>query len=96
VVLIGAVGIFGKSIVIDHGFGLFSLYSHLSSIDVTKGQAVLKGEIIGRTGDTGLAGGDHLHYGMFVRNTFVNPLEWWDAAWIKNNITNKISMIKEL
>ncbi len=95
VALIGAVGIFGKSIVIDHGFGLFSLYSHLSSIDVAEGQAVLKGEIIGRTGDTGLAGGDHLHYGMFINNTFVNPLEWWDAAWIKNNITNKISMIKE-
>ncbi len=91
----GVVGIFGKTVVLDHGFGLFSLYSHLSRINVEKGQAVLKGEILGLTGITGFAGGDHLHFGTFVHDTFVNPLEWWDAAWIKNNITNKISAVKD-
>jgi murein DD-endopeptidase MepM/ murein hydrolase activator NlpD len=86
----GEVGIYGNTIVIDHGFGLFTTYSHLSRIDVTQGQMVDKGQIIGKTGMTGLAGGDHLHYGMMVHQTFVNPVEWWDPAWIKNNIMTKI------
>jgi murein DD-endopeptidase MepM/ murein hydrolase activator NlpD len=90
----GYMGIYGKTVVIDHGFGLFSTYSHLSTIDVQKGQMVSKGDVIGRTGSTGLAGGDHLHFGIIVHNTFVNPVEWWDASWIKNNITTKIETIK--
>ncbi|MEJ2656246.1 MAG: M23 family metallopeptidase [Desulfobacterales bacterium] len=93
VVFIGYLGIYGKTVVIDHGFGLFSTYSHLSGFDVKEGQVVSKGEIIGHTGSTGLAGGDHLHFGMLVHNTFVNPVEWWDATWIKNNITDKIEKI---
>lgn len=91
VALIKTIGIYGKTIVIDHGFGLFSTYSHLSSVEVTEDQMVSKNDIIGRTGVTGLVGGDHLHFGMFVHNTFVNPVEWWDASWIKNNITSKIT-----
>ncbi len=87
-------GIYGKTVIIDHGFGLFSMYSHLSDFNVKKGQIVSKGEIIGRTGTTGLAGGDHLHFGMLVHNTFVNPVEWWDASWIKNNISGKINTVK--
>ena len=86
-------GIYGKTVVIDHGFGLFSMYSHLSDFNVKKGQIVSKGEIIGRTGTTGLAGGDHLHFGMLVHNTFINPVEWWDASWIKNNISGKINTV---
>ena len=82
--------------VIDHGFGLFSTYSHLSAFDVKQGQVISKGEAIGRTGSTGLAGGDHLHFGIIVHNTFVNPVEWWDANWIKNNISTKIETIKSL
>lgn len=82
--------------VIDHGFGLFSTYSHLSALDVKQGQVISKGEVIGRTGSTGLAGGDHLHFGIIVHNTFVDPVEWWDAAWIKNNISTKIDTIKSL
>ncbi|MEA1946346.1 MAG: M23 family metallopeptidase [Thermodesulfobacteriota bacterium] len=87
-------GIYGKTVIIDHGFGLFSMYSHLSDFNVKKGQIVSKGEIIGRTGTTGLAGGDHLHFGMLVNKTFVNPVEWWDASWIKNNISGKINTVK--
>ena len=94
VVFTGYLGIYGKTVVIDHGFGLFSTYSHLSAIDVQKGQMVSKGDVIGRTGSTGLAGGDHLHFGIIVHNTFVNPVEWWDATWIKNNISTKIETIK--
>ncbi len=94
VVFTGFIGIYGETVVIDHGMGLFSSYSHLTSIDVKKGQTVSKGDIIGRTGVTGLAAGDHLHFGMILHNTFVNPIEWWDARWIKNNITNKIELAK--
>ena len=90
----GSIGIYGRTIIIDHGLGLFSLYSHLSHIAVTEGQQVEKGEDIGRTGMTGLAGGDHLHYGMLVYDTFVNPIEWWDDSWIVNNINTKLDMVK--
>ncbi|MGD9174687.1 MAG: M23 family metallopeptidase [Desulfobacterales bacterium] len=89
----GDLGIYGKTVLIDHGFGLFSMYAHLNASDVTKGQQVAKGDIIGRTGSTGLAGGDHLHFSMLVHNTFVNPIEWWDASWIRNNITAKIEAV---
>ena len=87
------VGIFGNTVVLDHGFGLATFYSHLSSIDVFKGDVVEKGQIIGKTGATGMAGGDHLHYGVAVHKTFVNPLEWWDMTWITNNILSKFKEI---
>lgn len=91
VAFVGDQGIYGNTVIIDHGFGLFSLYSHLSAIEVQKGKRVKKGEVIGLTGKTGMAGGDHLHYGMLIHQTYVNPIEWWDAAWIENNITTKIN-----
>jgi len=84
-------GIYGKTIIIDHGLGLFSLYGHLSRIGVMRDQMVSKGEIIGFTGSTGLAGGDHLHFSILIHETFVNPVEWWDPAWIKHNIGDKFS-----
>ena len=93
VVFTGDVGIYGNTVVIEHGFGLFSLYSHLSSIQANAGNRVAKGDIIGRTGITGLAAGDHLHFGMMVHDTMVNPIEWWDAHWIKDNITTKMKLI---
>jgi len=93
VVFAGYLGIYGKTVIIDHGFGLFSMYSHLSAFTVKKEHMVSKGDIIGRTGITGLAGGDHLHFGMLVNKTFVNPVEWWDASWIKNNISDKINTV---
>ncbi|MBU1168947.1 MAG: M23 family metallopeptidase [Proteobacteria bacterium] len=94
IALIDTIGIYGKTIVIDHGFGLFSTYSHLSRVGVNEGENVGKGDVIGNTGITGLTGGDHLHYGMFIDHTFVDPLQWWDQSWIDNNITSKLSDIK--
>ena len=88
-------GIYGHLMIIDHGYGLFSMYAHLSSFNVPVGQVVKKGEIIGNTGKSGLAGGDHLHYSVLISGTFVDPLEWWDASWIHNNITNKIERLGE-
>jgi murein DD-endopeptidase MepM/ murein hydrolase activator NlpD len=94
VVMVDSVGIYGNTVMIDHGFGLFSMYSHLSASNVSKGQMVAKGDIIGKTGRSGLAGGDHLHFGMFVNQTFVNPIEWWDAHWIEDNILSKIRSVQ--
>lgn len=93
VLFTGVLGIFGNTVILDHGFGLLSMYSHLSRVMVEQQQTVSRGEIIGRTGSTGLAGGDHLHFAMVIRNTFVDPVEWWDAAWIENNVMAKINAV---
>jgi murein DD-endopeptidase MepM/ murein hydrolase activator NlpD len=83
-------GIYGNSVVLDHGLGLGTLYAHLSSIDVKEGETVERGAILGRTGATGLAGGDHLHFTTLVRGLPVNPVEWWDAAWIRDRVAAKV------
>ncbi|CCK80356.1 M23 family metallopeptidase [Desulfobacula toluolica] len=96
VILTKFIGIFGNTVMIDHGFGLCSLYAHLNHMSVNEGDMVKKGDDIGSTGLTGLAGGDHLHFSMIVHNVFVNPVEWWDDSWIKNNITSKIDFVKQI
>ena len=83
-------GIYGQCIIIDHGLGLQTLYGHLSRIGVKVGDQVKKGAVIGTTGDTGLAGGDHLHFGTVISGEQVNPIEWWDPSWIRNNVTGKL------
>jgi murein DD-endopeptidase MepM/ murein hydrolase activator NlpD len=83
-------GIYGNAVLIDHGYGLLSIYGHLSSISVTEGQKVTKGEVIGRTGETGLAGGDHLHFSTILQGLPVNPVEWCDGLWIQNRIGKKL------
>jgi murein DD-endopeptidase MepM/ murein hydrolase activator NlpD len=86
----GPLGIYGETVILDHGCGLFSMYSHMSVIDVSPGASVAKGGILGRTGQTGMAGGDHLHFAMIVQGVFVDPVEWWDAHWIQDNIDLKL------
>ena len=83
-------GIYGNAVVIDHGFGLQSLYGHLSSIDVEEGQTVTRGEAVGRSGATGLAGGDHLHFSMLLQGLPVDPREWWDGHWIHDRLKLKL------
>jgi murein DD-endopeptidase MepM/ murein hydrolase activator NlpD len=83
-------GIFGNCVVLDHGYGLMTLYAHLSSVDVQPGQTVERGQSLGRTGATGLAGGDHLHFATLVRGLPVTPVEWWDAHWIQDRIDRKL------
>jgi murein DD-endopeptidase MepM/ murein hydrolase activator NlpD len=84
-------GIYGNCVVIDHGYGLQSIYGHLSEIGVKVGQMVKRGEILGKSGATGLAGGDHLHFSMQVDGVQVNPVEWWDAHWIHDRILSKLN-----
>ena len=86
VVLAENVGIYGNTVMIDHGLGVFTGYSHLSQIDVKVGDKVEKGQVVGKTGTTGLAGGDHLHFDVAIQGEFVDPLEWWDAHWLKDQV----------
>lgn len=90
IVFTGDMGIYGQLVVIDHGLGLMSLYSHMSEIDVHVGDMVNKGDIIGRTGATGMAAGDHLHFGILVGGIEVQPLEWLDGHWIQDNIYGRL------
>ncbi len=83
-------GIYGNCVVVDHGYGLQSIYAHLSEIGVKPGDAVAKGQSLGRSGSTGLAGGDHLHFSMQVDGVQVNPVEWWDAHWIEDRVLSKL------
>ncbi len=90
VIFAGALGIYGNAVIIDHGQGIFSIYGHMSSINATNGKVVKKQELIGYSGISGLAGGDHLHFGILVGGQFVNPQEWWDPHWINDNVNKKM------
>jgi murein DD-endopeptidase MepM/ murein hydrolase activator NlpD len=83
-------GIYGNCVIIDHGLGVQSLYAHLSTMNVKAGDSVTKGQELGRTGSTGLAGGDHLHFTMLLQGTPVNPVEWWDQHWMDDRVFRKI------
>ncbi len=84
-------GIYGNCVILDHGLGVQSLYAHLSTIGVKVGDSVTKGHELGRTGVTGLAGGDHLHFTILVQGVPVNPVEWWDAHWLQDRVLRKIT-----
>jgi murein DD-endopeptidase MepM/ murein hydrolase activator NlpD len=90
VIFANYLGIYGNTVVLDHGLGVQSLYGHLSTIDVKEGDAVEKGQTLGRTGTTGLAGGDHLHFTMLVNGVMVSPVEWWDPHWMEDRVFRKI------
>ena len=83
-------GIYGNCVIIDHGLGVQSLYGHLMSFDVKVGDTVTRGQIVGRSDSTGLAGGDHLHFTMLVGGRMVNPVEWWDPHWITDRVERKL------
>lgn len=89
VIFTGDLGIYGQTVILDHGLGLHSLYAHLSQIQTADGEMLERGQILGRSGMTGLAAGDHLHFEMLVSGVPVNPVEWWDEQWIRHNIWSK-------
>ncbi|MFW5735414.1 MAG: M23 family metallopeptidase, partial [Oceanidesulfovibrio sp.] len=91
----GTMGIYGNCVIVDHGMGLMTLYAHLSEIAVPTGEKVSTGQILGKTGTTGLAGGDHLHFGVLVSGLPVIPIEWWDAHWIQDNLSDRLPGIMD-
>ncbi|MGE5616299.1 MAG: M23 family metallopeptidase [Bacillota bacterium] len=86
----GDLGLYGNAVILDHGLGLFTLYGHMSQIDVKVGDAIEKRQILGKTGETGLAAGDHLHFGVYLDGIAILPVEWWDAKWIDDNVAPKL------
>lgn len=89
-------GIYGNTIIIDHGFGIQSLYAHASSSNVNVGENVSKKQKIGNTGTTGAVLGDHLHFGILIQGVEVNPLEWMDKNWIKTRIVDILDDAKKV
>ena len=96
VVYSGYNGIYGNMPLIDHGLGLYTLYGHCSTLYVAEGDDVLKNDLIAKTGKTGLALGDHLHFGVLVQGVEVRPVEWMDAHWIKDNITTVFNSARKM
>ncbi len=92
VVFAGWMSLYGNAVIIDHGYGLLSLCGHMSTVDVAAGDSVTKGDRLGTSGTTGLAGGDHLHLEVFVHGQSVDPIEWFDAKWIRDNLATKLEV----
>ena len=70
---------FGGTVVIDHGWGIYSVYFHLSKFLVQNGKVVRRGQVIARSGNTGYSTGPHLHWSMSLYNVRVDPLQWLSA-----------------
>ena len=88
-------GIYGNTVIIDHKYGLATLYAHTSSFNVELNQMISANKQVASTGSTGAVFGDHLHFGVLVQGIEVNPLEWMDKYWIRENITKIISQAKK-
>jgi murein DD-endopeptidase MepM/ murein hydrolase activator NlpD len=91
VVHAGWLGIYGNCVILDHGMGLQSLYAHLSSIGVSEGQLVESEAELGRSGATGLAGGDHLHFTMLLGGNAITPIDWWSPQWVQDRVLRKFA-----
>ena len=92
VVYAAPLGIYGNCIVVDHGYGLQTIYGHLSQINVHEGDMVKRGQAMGQSGQTGMAGGDHIHFAMQLDGIQIDPKEWWDPHWIKDHIAKRVEL----
>jgi murein DD-endopeptidase MepM/ murein hydrolase activator NlpD len=92
VVLAAPLGIYGNCIVVDHGYGLQTIYGHLSHIDVHEGDVVKRGQVMGQSGMTGMAGGDHVHFAMQLDGVQIDPKEWWDPHWIQDHVARRVEL----
>lgn len=96
VVYAGNNGIYGNTVILYHGMGLFTLFSHCSSFAVKVGDIVERGREIAKTGTSGLAFGDHLHFGIIAQGVEVRPVEWLDSNWIRLNVTDVLANAKSI
>ncbi|MDR2636175.1 MAG: M23 family metallopeptidase [Campylobacteraceae bacterium] len=96
VVFAGDNNIYGKMVIINHGLGIYSLYGHCSSLLVQEGESVMEGQVIAKTGRTGFAFGDHLHFGIVIQGIEVRPEEWMDEKWMRDNLFDVINSAKSL
>jgi murein DD-endopeptidase MepM/ murein hydrolase activator NlpD len=92
VVYAAPLGIYGNCIVVDHGYGLQTIYGHLSHIGVHEGDLVKRGQVMGQSGMTGMAGGDHIHFAMQLDGVQIDPKEWWDSHWIQDHVARRVDL----
>ena len=92
VVWAAPLGIYGNCIVVDHGYGLQTIYGHLSRIDVHEGDMVKRSQVMGLSGMTGMAGGDHVHFAMQLDGVQIDPKEWWDSHWINDHVARRVEL----
>jgi murein DD-endopeptidase MepM/ murein hydrolase activator NlpD len=92
VVWAAPLGIYGNCIVVDHGYGLQTIYGHMSHFDVHEGDMVKRGQVMGQSGMTGMAGGDHIHFAMQLDGVQIDPKEWWDPHWIQDHVARRVEM----
>lgn len=93
VVFIGELGLLGNAIIIDHGFGLSSIYGHLSGVKVQRGATVTRGQEIGETGTSGFAQSEEVYFEMRLHGEPISPNEWWDQSWVTDHIDNKVAFV---
>lgn len=89
-------GIYGNMPVLYHGLGLYTLYGHCSSMMVKEGDSLHSNETIAKSGRSGYAMGDHLHFGVLVQGIEVRPQEWMDQDWIRKSITDPMREARKL
>jgi murein DD-endopeptidase MepM/ murein hydrolase activator NlpD len=88
-------GIYGNTLILNHGIGLASLYAHTTNQFVTNGETIKRNTKIATTGISGAVLGDHLHFGILVQGVEVNPIEWMDKKWIKTRILDILNTAKK-
>lgn len=89
-------GIYGNTAIIDHGYGISTLYAHASKLNIELNDEIYTNQLIANTGSTGAVFGDHLHFGVLIQGLEVNPLEWMDKRWIRDNVTKILNQAKKV
>jgi murein DD-endopeptidase MepM/ murein hydrolase activator NlpD len=90
------IGTYGRTVGLDHGLGLVSIYAHLNAATVSKGDKVAKGQPIGEAGVTGLAQDIGVFIQLRLHGVPVDLVEWWDKEWYYNHIVEKINDVKKV
>ncbi|MCB9029451.1 MAG: M23 family metallopeptidase [Deltaproteobacteria bacterium] len=89
-------GAYGRTVILDHGIGIATIYSQLDEMRVNVGDLVERGSVIGSVGDSGLALKPSVYYEIRIQGVPVNPLEWWDDVWVEAHIEDKVKEVKRL
>jgi murein DD-endopeptidase MepM/ murein hydrolase activator NlpD len=93
---VGELGLYGNAVVIDHGFGIATLYGYLGEITTKVGAKVVGGDELGVVGNTGLSFGERLHFEVRVQGVPVRPIEWWDRRWLSDHFVDKLAEVKRI
>lgn len=96
VIYAGSLGTYGSTVILDHGFGLTTLYTHLSSLGCAEGDELRKGELIGLTGSSGLIPFSGSGFQLRLHGVPIRPEEWWDSSWLSEHVERKVLETQKL